>query len=787
MTSASQTPEESAEFHSLVARAQVEQRAGRFAEAAATYRKIVALRPDVAEAYNSLGNMLASQGKLDEAAAQYQHAVALNPTLFQTFNNLGNILREQGQLDQAMAHYRQALAVRSDYAPAIVNLGNILAAQGRFDEAAARYQQAIALRPDLAEGYNNLGSVLERQGKLDEAAAQFERALALRPDHADACFNLGNVLRAQGRLDQAVARYQQAVALRPDHAEAYNNLGSVFKEQGQLDDAIDRYRRAVALKPGLFHTHLNLARIFQQQGRLDEAAASYQQAIAVAPPLAQPSALSEPTADLEADLYQAHDSLGRIFHEQRKFDQAVASLQRARELRPERAETHQALGNALMELNRPDEAQPAYEQAIKLDPNLEQSHRGLGCIFQGRGKIDQAAACFRRAVAAYPQFAEAYHNLGNALTQLGNFDEAAACYDQAVALKPDFAEVYFHRSELKTFRSGDPDLATLEAIAAAPDGLPADKMFFIHFALGKALEDVGDYSRAFEQWLKANALRRRQIDYNEIACQTMFRQIVELFDAELFDRLAAVGDPSTAPVFIVGMPRSGSTLVEQILAGHPQIHAAGELNDLELLVRKVKDAEGRAIAFPQCVSALDADGFRRLGEAYLAGLPTLGEGEIRITDKALGNFFRIGMIRLILPNARIVHTMRDPVDTCVSCFSRFFNTVPFSYDLAELGGYYRWYRELMDHWRSVLPADAMLDVSYEEVVDDLEQQARRLIDYCGLPWDDRCLSFHENSRAVFTSSSVQVRRPLYRSSLARWRRYESYLQPLLAELESCRQ
>jgi len=464
----------------------------------------------------------------------------------------------------------------------------------------------------------------------------------------------------------------------------------------------------------------------------------------------------------------------------------VASFQNALALRPDLAEAHLALGNALMDHGKPTEAAPAYEQALRLNPNLDQAHHSLGCIFQGQGKLDQALASFQRALAVNPNFPEAHHNLGNVLTQQGKFAEAAACYDQTLALKPDYAEAHFHRSELKTFRAGDADLATLEALAADSDGLAPDKLVYIHFALGKALEDVGDYPRAFEHWLKANALRRRELEYNEVATQATFRQIADLFDSALFDRFPAVGDPSPAPIFIVGMPRSGSTLVEQILASHPLVHAAGELNNLDLLVRGVKDAAGRPIPFPRCVSALDADGLRTMGAAYLASLPAVAEGKIRITDKAPGNFFRVGMIRLILPNARIVHTLRDPVDTCISCFSRFFNAVPFSYDLAELGCYYRWYHELMEHWRSVLPAGAMLDVSYEEVVDNLEEQARRLIDYCGLPWDDRCLSFHQNSRAITTSSNVQVRRPLYRSSLARWRRYEAYLEPLLVELESCR-
>ncbi len=376
--------------------------------------------------------------------------------------------------------------------------------------------------------------------------------------------------------------------------------------------------------------------------------------------------------------------------------------------------------------------------------------------------------------------------MANSLKDLGKFDQALASYDETLAIRPHYAEVHYIRSDLKKFQAGDPDLATLETLAGDTGRFSPDKMKFFHFALGKALEDVGDYPRAFEQLLRGNALARSEIVYDEAGCQRGFQLLAELFDESLFERFAAAGDPSQVPIFIVGMPRSGSTLVEQILASHPQVHAAGELKNLDRIANMVTDSAGRRIPFPQCISVLDADGLRRVGQAYLASLPALPAGKTRIADKAPTNFLRVGLIRLILPNARIIHTMRDPVDTCVSCFSRFMPGLTYSYDLAELGRHYRWYYELMAHWRKVLPAGAMLDVSYEDVVGDLEGQARRLIDYCGLPWDDRCLSFHETSRPIATPSNVQVRQPLYRSSLARWRRYEAYLAPLLAELESCR-
>jgi tetratricopeptide (TPR) repeat protein len=632
MTTSSQTSPEQAEFEALVALAQREHSAGRLSEAIEVYRKLLALRPDLAEVYCNLGSALQSQGKLDEAVAQFERATTLKPQLFQAHNSLGDIFRQQGKLD----------------------------------EAVARYRQAIALRPNFAETYSNLGAVLGQQGNFAAAAALCKRALALKPSLFQAHYNLGKILRKQGKFDEAAAWCRQAIALKPDHAEAYHNLADALTQQGKLDEAAVQFERALALKPSLFQSHNNLGNVLRQQG-----------------------------------------------------------------------------------------------------------------------KIDKAVARFEQAVALKPDHPDVHKSLGNVLKQQGDFDRALASFEQTLALDPNCAEAHYSRAQLKKFRPDDPDLAALESLAADPSRVPADKIPYLHFALGKALEDVGDYPRAFEQWILGNALRRPEINYDEATWQRFLRHTADVFDANLLDRFRAAGDPSALPIFILGMPRSGSTLVEQILASHPQVHAGGELPNLHAVVETLETA-GREIIFPQSILSLDADGLRRSGQAYLASLPTLPDGKTQITDKMLANFLYVGLIRLILPNARIIHTMRDPVDTCLSCFSRLFVDLPFSYDLGELGRYYRGYHELMAHWRSVLPSGAMLDVVYENVVDNLEEQARRLIDYCGLPWDDRCLAFHETNRPVATSSNVQVRQPLYRSSVARWHRYEAYLQPLLVELASCR-
>jgi tetratricopeptide (TPR) repeat protein len=431
---------------------------------------------------------------------------------------------------------------------------------------------------------------------------------------------------------------------------------------------------------------------------------------------------------------------------------------------------------------RLDDAVAHYQRVLMLRPDHANAHSSLGMALREQDRLDDAMTHCERAIALNPDHADAYNNLGNIFKYLGKFDEAIAHYGRATAIRPEYAEAHFNRAETKTFHHGDADLAALEALADK-DNLSTSEALYVHFALAKALEDSGDYVRAFEHLRKGNALKRRQINYDENYHLKGFQRISAVFDSPLFDRLRGEGDPSSVPIFVLGMPRSGSTLIEQILASHPQVHGAGELRDLDTAARGVLRGIGLPVQFPEFVPSLDGATLRQIAQAYLARLPSLGDGKIRIVDKSPANYLQIGLIRLILPNARIIHTVRDPIDTCVSCYSKLFTWGQFySYDLAELGRYYRSYRELMTHWRSVLPSDAMLDVVYEHVVDDLEGQARRLTDYCGLPWDDRCLSFHTTSRPVKTASTVQVRQRLFRSSLQRWRKFEDGLAPLLEEL-----
>jgi tetratricopeptide (TPR) repeat protein len=534
-----------------------------------------------------------------------------------------------------------------------------------------------------------------------------------------------------GRIRDAVGLYERILLLKPDYADAHNNMGVALLAYGRIADSITCFEHALTVDPDNADFHRNIGMALVGQGRIDDALIHYERSLAVDP-----------------DNTATHINLSVAFQKQGRVQEAVASAEQALVLDPDNADGLNNLGYALAQLDRVEEAQPYYARALAVNPHHLAAIMNLGNIFKFQGK----------------------------------FEDAAAQYGRALGIAPDYAEAHLNRAEIKSFHPGDPDLAALEALSGRDD-LPISKTLLIDFALAKALEDCGEYVRAFEYLRKGNGLKRQQIQYDEEAVTRMFQRVAAVFDSNLFSRFQGGGDPSSVPVFVLGMPRSGTSLVEQILASHPQVYGAGELTDLDMAERTVLSESGESLRYPEYVPFLDTSALRRMGHVYVGRLPAVADGQVRIVDKIPGNFLKIGLIRLILPNARIIHTMRDPIDTCVSCYSRLFDSgQPYSYDLAELGRYYRLYTELMAHWRSVLPPGAMLDVAYEDVVDDLEGQARRLIDYCGLPWDDRCFDFHKTKRLVKTASTVQVRKPLFRGSLQRWRKYEAGLGPLLREL-----
>jgi tetratricopeptide (TPR) repeat protein len=366
------------------------------------------------------------------------------------------------------------------------------------------------------------------------------------------------------------------------------------------------------------------------------------------------------------------------------------------------------------------------------------------------------------------------------LQEIGRRDEACRAFETAIALAPRSGRFYRHLADCKRFTVGDPALTAMQGLAAGRASLPEEDRRQLLFALAKAAADLGEHERSFGYLLEGNALKRRQIDYDEARVLGEFTRIRTVFSRELMAARGGVGHNSALPVFIVGMPRSGTTLIEQILASHPQVFGAGELTDIGDAAARLNGAAG---CFPEIVASLPDEVLHQLGARYIDAARARAATADRITDKMPLNFLYVGLIHLVLPNARIIHASRDPLDTCLSCFATLFTGEHrVAYELGELGRYYRAYQGLMEHWARVLPRGVLLEVEYEDVVADLERQARRIVAHCGLEWDAACLGFNGSKRPVRTASATQVRQPIYHSSVGRWRAYGDLLKPLMEAL-----
>jgi tetratricopeptide (TPR) repeat protein len=566
---------------------------------------------------------------------------------------------------------------------------------------------------------------LQQTDRLAEAAGLYRAVLQRDPDHVRALFNLGLVRIRQGGVEDAIGLFGEALRRQPGFAEAHNALGIALRLSNRHEEALAHYAEALAIKPDYAEVENNIGLALQALGRATEAIAHYARAVAI---------------------------------------------------KPDYAEAENNLGAALRAVHRFEDAAAHYRRALTIRPDSAAAHNNLGAALQLLGHHDEALAEADAALVLAPEFAEAHHGRGTALRTLGRLGDARRALERAIALAPRKAEFYRSLAEAKRFTEGDPHRAMIEALARDVAALPEEEQMHLHFALGKVYDDLEQHERAFSHLVEGNALKRRQTIYDEDAVLARLDRTRALFSPEVVRERAGQGDPSPLPIFILGMPRSGTTLVEQVLASHPEVYGAGELSDFERAVAALGGADGAP-------SDIGGGELLRIGAGYMARVRALAPEARRITDKMPGNFRFAGLIHLALPNARLIHLRRDPIDTCLSCFSILFGgDQPFTYDLAELGRYYRAYQRLMEHWRRVLPSGIMLEVEYEALVGDFEPQARRIVAHCGLDWEAACLDFYKTPRPVHTASAVQVRQPIYLSSVGRWRPSGETLRPLLDAL-----
>src|SRR5882724_565826 len=664
-------------------------------------------------------------------------------------------------------------------------LGQALEEHGLLERAAESFGRATTLNPKFAEAHNDLGEVLLRLGRTDAAIASCQRALALRPSFAAALGNLANAERARGALAAAIEGYRRVIALEPGLAEAHRNLGSALIEAGDREAAIHSLQRAVELRPEFARAVTQLARALTAAGRGAEAVPHYERLLAREPrieTLDEYAALlaglgrHEASARCYRDLLERtprdgrlHANLGFVLHCLGDFRAAIEHCRRAIELEPRLPEAHLHLGNSLLALNALYKADGAYRAGLEIAPDHAALHTAHAMAERALGRLADAEASTRRALALRPDAADTLALLGSLAIDHGRFDEAEDLLRKALAIDPELPEALGSLAALRKMSPADVwwrDAA--ERVLAR--GLPVAHAINLHHALGKYYDDVDDRDAAFQHHRTGNELARRtRLRYDRAEMTQRVTRTLEAFDRNALAALRPGGLASERPVFVVGMPRSGTSLTEQILASHPEVHGAGEL----LYWIFAADAERAATTEKRAATIAD------LGRAYLEGLATQAPDASRVVDKLPVNFRNIGLIHAALPGARFIHLERNSLDTCLSIYFQGFSAAhPYATDFGDLAHYYHEYRRLMTHWCAVLPPRTLLEVRYEDLVDDPEGWSRRMLAHIGLPWDPRCLEFHRTHRPVLTASNWQVRQPISKGSVDRWRRYERFIGPL---------
>ncbi|MGY3452440.1 sulfotransferase [Bradyrhizobium sp. USDA 4353] len=624
----------------------------------------------------------------------------------------------------------------------------------------------LASLQTLADGVVAVAKKLQGRGEIDDAEQIFKLILAGQPTNFDALVGLGMISTTANRLDEAKDYFQRAVAVNDKSAEAHGSIGAVEASWGRYDAAVQHYETALSLSPSHPGILYGFAMVRQNQGLIDEAMVLLRRAI-----------------DNKPQHLDAHFALGNMLYTAGKDIEAAKHYLKVLDFSPEHAETHNNIANVLLRQGHRERAIEHYKRAIASRPDYADAYGNLGNAFLELNRLEESIEQNLLAIKLKPERFGSYNNLGVAYQALGRFDEATAAFQKALELAPDDAPIHLNLANMSKFKPDDSRLPGLRNLIERVDQLDQEKQIAAHFAYGKALSDLKDYDTAFSHLHKANTLKRQTFDYDSEQRLAMMQNVAARFTPEFFRSVAGHGDESWAPIFIVGMPRSGTTLMEQVLASHSKVFGAGELETFKELVGECANRQKVVPNYPDLIMLLPPEEMTRLGQEYTARVRVLAPEAERIVDKMPLNFLFVGLIHAAFPRARIINTRRDPLDNCISCYQLLFTGAqPFAYDLTELGHYYRGYEGVMEHWHKVLPPGVLIDVQYEDMVDDLEGVARGVLDHCGLDWEDACLDFHRTERMVRTASLMQVREPIYRRAIGSWRRYETHLGPLCEAL-----
>ena len=637
---------------------------------------------------------------------------------------------------------------------------------GRIGQAEAICRAAVERNEEDVNMTALLGATLLKAGKMEEAEHWLRHSNRIAPRFAKPWSDLGQLLLETRRPQEAETTLEEALRLDPEDGDAWFALGKARALLGKGPEADQAFERSFELNPG--RKALALAAEQQQQGNWAEAERLLRELLRQHP------------RDVNALRLLATCSAhaGRFREAERLLSRALADA-------PDYAEARVDLGRLFKEQHRLAESIEQFEKAIELEPGNFQAHFLLGSVLAPAARTEDAIAAYRKVLALRPRHAGAWLGLGHTLKTVGQQAEAIEAYRECIRLRPGNGEIYWSLANLKTYRLSDEDIAEIQSQLQRPEAeVETQSRVNFLFALAKAWEDRGDYERAWSHYHEGNRTQRMEENYDPVRTEVLNDQLIQVFDRELIESRRGQGHPSDEPIFILGLPRSGSTLLEQILASHSQVEGTAELPYLGIVGNSVGRNRADGVTYPAAIRDLDAAQLRQLGQDYL-DLARIHrtEGRPRFIDKMPNNFPSVGLLRLILPNAKIIDARRYPLDSCLSCYRQLFaRGQSFTYDLTDIGEYFLQYQRMMDYWHELLPG-RVLTVQYEDLVTDFDAQLRRLLAFCELPFEEGCARFWETDRPVRTASSEQVRQPIYSKSIHRWRRYAQHLDELVEVLQ----
>ena len=757
---------------------------GKYKEAQKWLRKVIEHDSNDADALSLLSHVLLLDKKEAEAERVLAEAASINSELPTVYLNQARLFLKQSKtaeaLEKAQLGCRQSsedlesllvlaacLGANQRDLEALTLIEKILKAKSNYAEAYATRaliklrakdtigaiedaEMTVSLKPHLTQMWQLLSSLHYQANNLSDAIEAMRGARINEPENVAFMRQLGGFLLQDNKAIEAIIILEQAAELAPRDANVWTNLGVAFQQEKRISEAKMAYEKALVLNPRSAVIASNLGAMAKEAEEWESAVQYFEKAL-----------------EIESNFAEAHNNLGNTLKELGRLDQAEASYRQAIALQPDLAEAHNNLGATLRELGRLDEAEASCKQAIALKPDYAEAHNKLGSTLRELGRLDEAEASYRQAIALKPDHAEAHNDFGNALKELGRLDQAEASYRQSIALKPDYAEAHRHLTLIKKFSAKDRQFLQMQNLFKDPSTSEQNRCH-LAFALAKASEDLEDFASAFQFYAEGNALRKKQLGYDKALDSKLFEKLKASYPritANIFEPTIVASE--LTPIFIVGMPRSGTTLVEQIISSHPLVTGAGELPFVPRF--------GRSLAVDQ--TPVDSEAHTKFRQKYLTALGQRSKGKAIVADKMPLNFHFLGLIAITLPEAKIIHVKRNPEAVCWANYTKLFvsDSLGYCYDLDDISHYHHLYQDLMQYWDRAFP-NKIYHLDYEVLTERQEEETRKLIGHLQLTWDDACLSPQHNKRGVATASNLQVRKKVYQGSSEQWKRYKPYLK-----------